>query len=193
MNTYCINLNERREKWENTKIEASKLGITPRRFPAIKKSPGYVGCRITHRRLLTNVKSDGVFMVIEDDIKVNCDNPGKVMGEAITQLPEDWDMLYLGATLNQPLERYSENLYRIKRGWTTHAIIYNNQNGVVDFILKNRQKKIDVFYADVVQDKFNCFITYPMVLTQREGFSDVINKPVDYEVIGERYRRYVNA
>lgn len=190
MKTYCINLDERTGKWEQTKKEAEKLHLNPVRVSATKASPGFVGCRLSHLGLLADIKED-VFMVIEDDIKVYCDNPVQSLQNSMSELPKDWDMLYLGATLNTPLERYSNHLYRIKNGWTTHAIIYNNQNGVIDYILNADIRKIDVFYADDVQQKFNCFISYPMILTQREGFSDVISNHVDYKVIQERYQKYV--
>lgn len=190
MKVFCINLDERPEKWELSKKEAEKLHLDPVRVSATKASPGFVGCRLSHLGLLADVK-EYVFMVIEDDIKVCCENPSQALQDSMSELPNDWDMLYLGATLNTPLEKYSDHLYRIKQGWTTHAIIYNNQNGVVDYILNADIRKIDVFYSDDVQEKFNCFITYPMILTQREGFSDVIRKDVDYKVIQERYKTYV--
>ena len=67
----------------------------------------------------------------------------------------NWDMLYLGATLNEKLERFSPHLFRLKKAWTTHAMIFNNQNGVIDYILNNNGggRKIDVFYAEQIQEK----------------------------------------
>ena len=108
----------------------------------------------------------------------------------LADVPDDWDMLYLGATLNEPLKQVSPNLFRIKKGWTTHGIIYNNQNGVVAFILDGMDAfKVDVFIADVVQEKFNCYMCYPMVATQRPGRSDIINKHTDYHAITDRYKK----
>ena len=51
--------------------------------------------------------------------------------------------------------------------------------------------QIDKFIADVVQEEFNCFMCFPMVGTQRPGYSDVVNRYQDYSVIDERYKKYV--
>jgi len=45
--------------------------------------------------------------------------------------------------------------------------------------------------ADVIQEKFNCYMCYPMVATQRPGVSDVLRKYTDYHKIMSRYKRYV--
>ena len=51
--------------------------------------------------------------------------------------------------------------------------------------------KIDVFMADVIQEKFNCYMCYPMVATQRPGLSDITRKYTDYNRIMSRYKKYV--
>ena len=180
-----LNLNERPDKLDTFYEQEFPFEVS--RAEAIKASPGWVGCRDSHFRILEGIK--GVTLVMEDDCKIIED--WKLVERAMNQLPKDWDLLYLGATLNTDLKKYSDNLYRLQDGWTTHAIIYNGRR-VADFVLKckNKVQKIDVFYADVVQHRFNCFITYPMAATQREGFSDVINRHVDYKVITDRYQKY---
>lgn len=188
--TYCINLKNRPEKWEETKNECKKIGIEPIRFEAVRDVPGWQGCRKSHLKLLSEIEDD-IFMIIEDDIKLNVYNPVEMIEVAIDQLPDNWDILYFGGTLNQKLKGISPNLFRLRKGWTTHAMLFNNQNGVKDFILReNPQNRIDVFYADVVQEKFNCFITSPMTITQRPGFSDIINTQTDYSIITERYNKF---
>ena len=192
MKIYCINLDDRANKFDLAAEQVKELDFDLLlRFSATKANPGYNGCRLSHLRLLDEV-SDQIFMVIEDDFQLCEPNAKELLYKAINELPDDWDMLYLGATLNEPLNRYSDHLFRLSNAWTTHAIIFNNQNEVVEFILDNNGggRKIDVFYAEVVQKRFNCFITYPMLATQRNGYSDVINRPVDYEIIKQRYNRY---
>jgi len=196
--TYCINLDRREDRWERVRVETDLLGIDLIRFPAIDivaecgKDGSHAGCNASHKALLEMVKQDGIFMAIEDDLKILVDNPTELIRDAYSQLPDDWDVFYLGATLNQDLERYSKNLFRVKGAWTLHAVIYNNQNGVVDYILNNHgDQNLDVFMADDVQHKFNCYIIYPMVATQLSGYSDIRHKEVDYGVIKERYDKYV--
>lgn len=189
---YCINLKERTDRWENVQKQFPLLGLQVERFDAIKRKRGHDGCILSHLALWNDLKDQGEFMIIEDDIKVIVENPKEILDKSISQLPEDWDMLYLGATLNESPERYSENLVRIKKAWTTHAIMYNNQNGVVDAIIKNMDMyKVDVVLADVIQPNFNCFMTYPMICSQAEGYSNVVNRFTDYHAITDRYNKYV--
>jgi GR25 family glycosyltransferase involved in LPS biosynthesis len=191
INTYCINLDHRTDKWEQVQEEAKKLGVDLIRFSAFKERRGHDGCRKSHLSILNELKNEPMFMLTEDDFKIIVDDPIDLVNKAVSQLPADWDMLYLGATLTQPIDRYSENLYRIKRAWATHAIIYNNQNGVVEYILQNHNtQKFSVFLCDDVQLKFNCYITYPMVATQRAGHSDILRHHVTYEGIEQRYKKY---
>jgi hypothetical protein len=192
ISVYCINLDSRKDKWKLSVEEARKIGVNLIRYPAIWKNIGHDGCRATHLALLEEAKGEGVVMVTEDDFRIIVDNPIEIVQKAYSQLPDDWDMFYLGATLNVPLEQYSDNLFRLKRAWATHAFFYNNQNGVMDYILENHNTdKFSVFLHDDVQEKFNCFITYPMVATQRAGRSDILRKRVSYKVIEERYAKYV--
>ena len=194
INTYCINLDSRPEKWAKVQKEAAILGIEPIRFSAIKMNRGHDGCTASHMALLKQAKEEGIFMIIEDDMKVLADKPVELIAKAYEQLPKDWDMLYLGATLNKRIDRCSGNLFKIDHAWAVHAIIYNNQNGVVDYILENlNERKFDVFLARVVQHKFNCYITYPMVATQSAGYSDILKHDVDYSVIENNYYKYTGV
>ena len=187
MNTYCINLKQRKVKWYAVQLECEKLNLNVTRFDAIFNSVGHEGCFQSHIELLSQIKED-VFMIIEDDIKVL--EPLEVLDKAIGQLPDDWDMLYLGAALSKKLKRYSENLFTLKGAKVTHAIMYNNQNGVVDFIIENAHVIIDEYYRDVIQEKFNCYITYPMVCSQLDGYSDTVRWWKRYDDIERNYKLY---
>jgi hypothetical protein len=109
----------------------------------------------------------------------------------MADLPPDWDMLYLGANLQVPIEMYSQNLYRLKGAYTTHAIIYNSQR-VIDYILKHDGggRKIDVFYALDVMENFNVYATRPMLATQRAGYSDIMSCHTEYEALPESYKQF---
>jgi GR25 family glycosyltransferase involved in LPS biosynthesis len=191
MKKYVINLNRRPDKLETVTKELNRVGILNwERFNAIETPEPRDGCRASHLSVLNLAPKRGVFAVFEDDVKFI--QPLSVLKRAMSQLPKNWDMLWLGSTLTQDLDRYSENLYRLKKGWTTHAYLVNNQNGVVDYILNNSGDafKIDVFYADVIQEQYNCFVTYPMVASQRPGYSDIVKKHTEYKQIKERYELY---
>lgn len=179
--TYCINLPERTERWQQVSAEFKRVGIENIiKFDAIRIAPGFNGCRESHLAILEKCRGLKRFTIFEDDVQF-CDDPMYVLFEAEKQLPPDWDMLYLGANLMQPIDRYSNNLCRLKNAYCTHAMIFNNPE-LPDFILSHREgmRKIDVFYQSDVQDKFNCFITYPMIATQADSYSDIINRQTFY-------------
>lgn len=183
---FCINLKERGDRWDQ--FIQQKLPFPVERFEAIKDSIGWVGCRASYLAVLK--KTSGLSFIMEDDCEFLFD--WSFIESIMEQLPADWDCLYLGATLNETLNRYSENLYCLQKGWTTHAILFNGRK-VPDFILSHEKdiRKIDVFMANHVQPKFNCFITYPMTATQRASYSDIIRHFQDYSVIKQRYEMYV--
>ena len=188
MNTYCINLKQRKAKWNSVQLECDKLNLNVTRFEAIFHTFGHDGCFQSHIELLKQVKHEGVFMIIEDDILVL--EPLEVLEKAIEQLPADWDMLYLGALPSKKLERYSDNLFRLSGVLMTHAVIYNNQNGIVDYIINNARGIIDVYLRDNVHDQFDCFITYPMVCSQADGYSDTIRWWKQSEDIEKGYKKF---
>lgn len=186
MKAYCINLKSRPERWEQFKEQ--NLPFEVERFDAIKDHIGWVGCTKSYVEVMKKI--DGLTLVMEDDCLFL--ESWEFVQNIMTQLPYNWDCLYFGATLNEPLEKVSENIYKIKKGWTTHAILFRDSR-IAEFIVRNVPmiRKIDVFLADHVQELFNCFITYPLVATQRAGYSDIINRQQDYAVIKERYDKYV--
>ncbi len=188
MKAYCINLKERADRWAQVQADLAKLQIPVERFEAIWDVVGHQGCIKSHVQLIRQVKHEGLFMILEDDIKLIGSMPD--LFKALAQLPPDWDMLYLGATLMRPLVRYSPNLFRLQSGMTTHAIIYNNQNRVCEYIIEHMNgAHVDVFMMQV-QKLFNCYITYPMIMTQFPGDSDTTGDWTDYEEIERTYNKY---
>jgi len=181
MKSFVINLNHRKDRMEA--FSHNKFPFDVERVSAIERDNGAEGCILSHFQILESQK-EYPFVIFEDDCQLI--EPWSLVEKAMSQLPEDWDALWLGATLDAPLKRYSENLFRLNKGYCTHAIIYNSQR-MVDYILNNfastkGRKIIDVFYYETIQELFNCFITYPMVALQAEGWSDIMKRaPADPE------------
>ena len=194
MKTVCISLRSRPDKWQRVVNEFPKLKLDVTRFDGIPHGIGHIGCIKSHQRVHGLMRGQNRYMVIEDDIKVL--GTLSDLNKSISQLPKDWDCLYLGATLTKPLKRYSENLFRLNGGLTTHAIIFNGPE-IGRYIIENAFKPdvdwhtqyVDVFMLDV-QDKFNCFITDPMICTQASGFSDTCEQFCNYDIISNSYNEF---
>lgn len=193
LKAWVINLDERPDRMELFK--ENKFPFEVERFSAIKADPGWVGCTRSHLEILS--KSKLPVLIFEDDF-VFIESWAEVE-KAMSQLPKDWDALYLGVTLMKSVERYSENLFRVKEGLCAYAIIFNSRR-IVDYIINNFDKfetpickTIDVFYAYDVQQKFNCFVVHPLIGTQRAGYSDIEKRVTDYTQITELFKIHADS
>ena len=164
------------------------------RFSAVDMAPGWKGCRDSHLALLRNNYKDGEpFMVLEDDVLFH-DSTAYIIADALNDLPETWDMLYLGCSPKEPQEIFSRYLFRVSKAHTTHAIIWNpRENGAVDYILEHADEieKIDDYFATVIQPKFQCFLVYPMLAMQVDKFPSDIAKHSDVSTIWKNYKTFV--
>lgn len=189
MRVFVINLERRKDKWNYVHTQLLDYGIEHMRFLAIDTKPGWVGCRDSHLIILAGNRDVECFMVLEDDVMIL--DP-MILPLAMQQLPEDWDMLYLGASPKEPQERYSANLFRVRNAHVTHAIVWHNRKcGAIDYILSHKSdiKKIDDFFATEIQPRFNCFLTYPMAMCQKQFQSDTCHRS-DVSQIISNYNKY---
>lgn len=110
---------------------------------------------------------------------------------ALCELPDDWDVVYLGANLinGQPL-KYSERLHRVDHAWTTHAIGFNKK--VVPFLLENQpgfsEEMFDCWLAKQLPN-LNAFVVNPMCAYQRPHESTIWGRFDDYTPIFEESQR----
>jgi GR25 family glycosyltransferase involved in LPS biosynthesis len=174
VNTYVINRDDRPARWKDVQLELNRAGITVfERFSAFPTKPGWHGCRMSHMAIMRLCEDKATFCIFEDDV-IFLDDVILLIELAMAQLPSNWSCLYLGASPQKPQQRYSENLFKLNDALCAHAIIWNNciPNGAVEYILNNEADiiKWDDYLAKVIQPQFNCFVTYPMVATQRADY-----------------------
>ncbi len=65
---------------------------------------------LSHLAIMTQ-QIEFPFAVFEDDCILL--ESWDVVDKAMSQIPDNWDALWLGATLQKPVERYSDNLFRL--------------------------------------------------------------------------------
>lgn len=130
-------------------------------------------CSCSHIDALRGIS--GLLLICEDDVTF-LHQAREVFNKAFEQLPEDWDMLYLGGNIHEPAERFSENLFRVRMGvHCNHAILYTEK--ARSFILSsydvwtNEIKAFDHWLYIEGQGKMNCYICSPMIAYQRPGYS----------------------
>jgi GR25 family glycosyltransferase involved in LPS biosynthesis len=186
MKAFVVNLDRRPDRMEL--FLKNEFPFDVERVSAIEHPNGGEGCRLSHFKIMEQQK-EFPFVIFEDDCQFV--EPWSLVETAIAQLPSDWDALWLGGTLDGPLNRYSQNLFTLTRAYCTHAIVYNSQ-AMVDYILNayktgEEKRVIDVFYHSDVQFKFKCFITYPLTTIQHGGRSDVMYREQDE--LDQKWRR----
>lgn len=193
MTTYVINRKDRPQRLRDTIEELRKIGLNAKRFDAIiDDKHGWKGCRDSHLAVMELCRNEKYFMVLEDDVHF-LHEPSEIIIKCMEQIPPDWDMLYLGCSPQRPQERYSDNLFRVNSAWCLHAVIWNNRfNGAMKYMLQHKEDiaKIDVYLSAVIHPKFNCFVTYPLVATQRvTNQSDTCTRS-DVTTIEKNYQKY---
>ena len=191
MKAYVINLDSRPDRMELFK--ENNIPFEVERYSAKISSSGEDGCTDSHMDILRK-QTQFPFVIFEDDCALLED--WSLVEKAMSQLPSNWDALWLGANVRRPVTRYSDNLLRLRRGYATHAIIYGSSK-IVDFILKKKETlsrgiNFDIFYATQLQWRFNCFITYPMMATQRSDYSDIAKVNTNnYQELIDNYNKCV--
>lgn len=172
---FCINLDERKDRWEESKEEFKRLGWKVDRFPGVVNH--FNKAQYDCIKKASQYKSS---LILEDDVQF--EGVGH-LEEALKSLPDDWDLVSFGATLSsRHVEQVSKHLFRYKDGWATQAVGYSQK--MMKYILENFKIDGGTIYDEwlrlEVLPKFNCYIVVPMVAYQRPSFSDLRNRFVDY-------------
>lgn len=197
---FCINLDRRTDKMIQFIDQASKYSLVFERISAVDglteieyKNPlnlphfsaGDIGCTLSHLKVVkrANELNLSSYIVLEDDALFR---PGfsLLYQKFLNQVPDDWDLIYFGANHNNTKpKRISENVVKVNGSFTTHAMMVSCT--MYDALIEkwsNPIKNVDVLLSEL-HDKFNCYCFYPNLVGQRQGFSDILNKDVNYDFL----------
>ena len=201
---YYINLNRRVDRNEQMIAELSKHGIKKhiQRISAVDKNDlpnldypcdkGNIACAMSHLKIAKDARGNGYenYLVLEDDAEFD-PNFTTLFQERIKELPADWDLFYLGANHNAGVEYKTEHICKCIASYTTHAFAANYT--IYDAMIaqwENQTAEIDVCLARL-HKFYNCYSFIPNLVTQRAGFSDILNKDCDYDFL-KNNRQTVN-
>lgn len=179
-----INLDSRVDRLIQIHQELIRVGITEAiRIPGILDDNRTKGFNQAQRNALKSAK--GVTLILEDDVIFKDYNH---LESALYELPEDWDLCYLGANIQgtdlcswNPPTYHSQYLKKVTQAWTTHAVAYSEKGA--KWILENWDHANGQIYDDFLRcnlEKMNAFILNPQVADQRPGYSDIWQRPTDY-------------
>ena len=196
---YCINLDERIDRWAQAQVEFGKLGVTGvKRFSAVKHERGAIGCRESHLGIIQESKKLGLknVLIFEDDVLVIEKNITR-LDEVLTELEQlDWDLFYFGATVDPNVGRLSKvspNIVKTNFAYTTHAYAINST--IYDKILEEAPYHgiIDVYYCRHIVSNGKSYIMNPMACIQQESYSDIEKHHADYWWMIEFFNKVLNG
>lgn len=139
-------------------------------------------------KTLINVLTDAIdnnvqkLLIFEDDIDFTQDAQ-TVFEAAKDQLPEDWDVLYLGfrsTTARNPV--ISENLRKVRYAYLGHAMAVSaNIMPAWKERLEALDLESDLCLSEIYKDlqNYKAYATYPGICYQRPGYSNTLHMVTD--------------
>ena len=211
---FCINIDERTDRWEESLKEFDSIGITDRveRFSGIKDVNGNNGCGMSHIEIVKICKKMNYQrpLILEDDV-IFLDNAADNLKKSLEELKEyeNWSLFYLGGTLNRkPMQKLNNTIVTDFMA-TTSSYLLNPS--MYDFIIEDAPKyyydnwvtagrwPIDDYYVCKIQREYAnendvyAFAATPLIALQRDSYSDIENKTISYQNMQMgRYNRYMN-
>jgi len=134
------------------------------------------GCNLSQMKAVFRAKLSNAQhpLFIEDDVVFSKDAKTK-LGAALTELPPNWDILYLGGHPRGPCTRHSDNLAKV--GLYSFADAYCIQRSIllpfIDYWF-DRISKPKAAYDFILGDfaaTVNSYAVYPIICEQRPGAS----------------------
>ena len=188
---YCINMDKSVDRWKSCVEQFENFGLDVERFSGIEVNhskngllPGEIGVMKTNYEIIKLSKELGLdnVLILEDDF-LFVDDFNDKFDSYINQIPDNWDFLYFGGNHEQNLIKIDENVSKMTYSFAlhTHAV----KNTMYDKILNtlpNEKKPVDVYYAEMMSYS-NAYVFRPHISFQREGFSNIQNRYVNYDFL----------
>lgn len=186
-NALVINLADRTDRWDFFLEEFGPRLGSIHRVDAVRGEGDYAhlrqACTLSHLRALDLASEMNLdnFLLFEDDACFNHESRLSIP-DALSELPEDFDMLYLGAWTTE-YRPFSKNLRRSEWSMLAHAIFFSRRR--LDFIREHLRKNsfigarpVDYLYGDL-HLQLNAYTCVPSVVIQRPTFSTIEQRYVD--------------
>ena len=194
-NICVIGLKARADRWKRCKEVLSDAGVKKVTYWSTVQNyeDSYKGYMTDFLNMLSHFRGKPL-MFFEDDFELT-DNWREVLKEALKELPQTYDILYLGANLQEPVTRAGNHLVRVYGAWLMHATLLSPKF-IEDILLHYPPANIriiDEWYRKIAKTR-EFFMTYPMISYQRKDYSDFVGQYVYYDIFSNKYytRAYEN-
>ena len=194
---YVINLDHRTDRLAEVTKELDDMGLKFKRFSAIKTTPGFIGCGLSHLAVLKEARSLGLknVLIFEDDFKFLIGK--EEFHEKIENFlrSETFDVVMLAYLLQKSEPVEGKNLLKVLNGQTASGYIVNERfyGKIIDLyeeampLLKSTGQHWNYANDSVwkkLQPAADWFAFVPRMGYQRASMSDNDHQPVfkDYGV-----------
>jgi len=206
-----INLDNRTDRKEQVVKELLNVGFlntSIERFPAIQTTTPAIGCSISHLKCLEKAKHlnwDHV-LIVEDDIHFMNPSLFKTQFNKLLSSNLNYDVIMLGGNNAGAYEIISDCAVKITRclaavGYLVRKEYYdkliNNYRNGIQFFLQNKnlpsKYAIDTYW-NVLQQRDNWYLVYPLTVSQTVSFSDIEKRMVNYDnlmLVLDKYKMFL--
>lgn len=211
-NVFYINLEYRVDRKQHVEEQLNNIGITnATRFNAIQTKNGAIGCSMSHLKLLDDAYKNNLdhILIVEDDITFLEPALFKNQLNKFFELHgNNWDVILLAGNNIPPYIPIDDTCIKVSSCQTTTGYLVNGhyiqilaQNvkmGLTHLLNKPNQANkfaIDKFWF-ILQRESKWFLIIPLTVVQREDYSDIEKKKVNYinmmQDINKKYM-YINC
>jgi GR25 family glycosyltransferase involved in LPS biosynthesis len=177
-NVILLNLDRRIDRLEQFEKQATELGIKYERFSAVDLKNAVDGCRQSHIEILKKYDYDPLFIFEDDALFV--EGFEDKLPIAMSHLPDDWDVAYLGAHILKA-EDHNEYWLKSEGASSTHAFaIRGRAKDMLRKSLESYDGHADRAFSDIHKD-LNVYIVKSTLVWQTPGYSDIQQCEVNYD------------
>ena len=176
-----INLARRTDRLASITEQLNAHNIEFERFEAFDGQElgvsGVQACVMSHRAVIEKYKDCQSLFIFEDDAKLK-PNFSFLWDRFITNVPDDWQMLYLGCNRIESTP-VADGVERLLQGIATHA--YGVKQAIFDDLIRvsKATNPIDISYMQM-QVLVPTYVALPTMFGQFAGFSDIEQSFTDY-------------
>lgn len=168
-------------EWDLFAVEGIRVGCYAERFDHIPDSRGphqsfNLGVKAILQRFLDSGQHSLLFL--EDDVKFQ---NMEYLWPALTELPDNWDVFYLGCNIQSEAKKVTPHIYRVTNAWTTHAVAYTRP--IVEYLLRHYPDESSVMYDNwlgTLLPTWNAYVAKPILAVQRPRWSNIWQVQADY-------------
>ena len=181
--TLVINLDDRPDRFKEVAADFQDWPMPIERISAVKKSPGYKGCFLSHIKCIRTAKERGYpwVLIVEDDcmLEKGAKEKFQKLLPYLWDNRDKWDIFNGGVTLiksNKVINREKKMLEVQAYGTHFYLANANTYDKILSRADEYISKPIDVYYKYTLR----LWTAVPFIAFQRPSHSDIENEHKDY-------------